>query len=131
MELTQYAPTVRGVNLWDMFFHFQAYADFRNNQWNHLKLVVCGKQMKVYVNDMTHPVIHIPRLEGNTSSGTLAFDGKVVISNLVVKHNVVEGLQPESGIDPTDNDTRYLRKWKISEPIIADEGIDFEMILSN
>ena len=81
--------------------------------------------MKVYVNNMTQPAIYIPMLEGNTSSGTLAFDGKVTISNLVVRPNQVEGLQPEPTIDPTANDTRYLRKWEVSEPIITDKGVDF------
>ena len=125
MEITQYAPTVRGVNMWDMLFHYQANADFKNNDWNHVKLVISGKQMRAYVNDMTYPVMCVPMLEGNTSSGTLAFDGKVVISNLLVKHNKVEELKPEPGIDPTSNDTRYLRMWKVSKPIITDEGIDF------
>jgi hypothetical protein len=56
-------------------------------------------------------------LEGNISSGTLAFDGQVIISNLQVKHNSVEGLAPEAGIDPVASDPRYLRKWQVCEPI--------------
>lgn len=125
LDATQYAPTVKGVNLWDMLFHYQANADYKNNELNHVKLVVSGKQMWVYVNDITYPVLKVPMLEGNTASGTLAFDGQVIISNLVVMHNEVEGLNSEAGIDPLENDPRYIRKWHVSEPVTTTSGIDF------
>jgi hypothetical protein len=125
MNAVQYAPTIKGVNLWDLMFHFQANATYKNNEWNHVKLVVSGKQMRAYVNDMSVPALEIPMLEGNTSSGTLAFDGQVAIANLIVKPGETEGLNPEPGIDPVANDTRYLRKWQVSEPIITEKGIDF------
>ena len=125
MNAIQYAPNVNGVNLWDLLFHYQANATYKNNEWNHVKLVVSGKQMRAYVNDMLVPALEIPMLEGNTSSGTLAFDGQVAIANLVVKPGETEGLSPEPGIDPLANDTRYLRKWQVSEPIITENGIDF------
>ena len=81
--------------------------------------------MRVYVNVMANVALDIPRLEGNTNSGTLAFDGQVVISNLIVKENVVERFMPEEGIDPVAHDSRYLRKWQVSEPITTSKGIDF------
>ena len=125
MNAVQYAPTIKGVNLWDLMFHFQANATYKNNEWNHVKLVVSGKQMRAYVNDMSIPVLEVPMLEGITSSGTLAFDGQVAIANLVVKPGETEGLSPEPGIDPVANDTRYLRKWQVSDPIITENDIDF------
>jgi hypothetical protein len=124
IDAIQYAPYIDGVNLWDLMFHFQTNADFKKNEWNHVKLVVSGKQMRVYVNDLNTPVLEVPMLEGNSSSGTLVFDGQVVISNLVVKADV-EGLNPEPGIDPTANDPRYIRKWKVSQPLTTEKGIDF------
>jgi hypothetical protein len=126
VDAVQYAPHLGGVNLWDMLPQYQTNADFKKDDWNHVKLVISGKQMRVYVNDMEHPVLQVPMLEGNTSSGTLAFDGKLIISNLVVKQNVVEGLLPEAGIDPTASDPRYIRKWQLSSPITAAKGIDFD-----
>jgi hypothetical protein len=124
IDAVQYAPYVKGVNLWDLMFHFQANADFKKNEWNHVKLVVSGKQMKVYVNNMNKPVLEVPMLESDCESGTLVFDGQVVISNLVVKADV-EGLNPEPGIDPMANDPRYVRKWKVSQPLTTTNGIDF------
>jgi len=125
MNATQYSPTVKGINLWDLLFHYQASADYKNNEWNHVKLVISGKQMRAYVNDMKNPVIEVPMLEGNTSSGTLAFDGEVVIANLVVTHNETEKLNSKAGIDPLANDTRYIRKWHVSEPVTTTKGVDY------
>jgi len=125
IDAVQYSPYIDGENLWDLMFHYQTNASFKKNEWNHVKLVVSGKQMRVYVNEMNAPVLEVPMLEGNPSSGTLVFDGQVVVSNLVVKEDV-EGLNPEPGIDPVANDPRYIRKWKVSQPLATEKGIDFK-----
>jgi hypothetical protein len=121
MDAAQYAPIIQGVNLWDMLDHYQGPATITKNQWNHVKLVVSGKQMIVYVND-NRPTLEIPQLEGNTMEGTIAFSGQCVISNLVVKHGQVEGLPATAGFDPTDRDPRYIRTWLLSQPTPLPEG---------
>jgi hypothetical protein len=115
MDAAQYAPIDKGVNMWDMLDHFQGPANIKKADWNHVKLVVSGKQLLVYVND-SKPTLEVPRMEGNTTEGTLGFAGPCVISNLVVRHNQVEGLLAAEGIDPTSHDTRYIRTWLVSEP---------------
>lgn len=125
VDAIQYAPYIDGINLWNMLPHFQTRADFGKEDWNHVKLVISGRQMKVFVNNMQQPSLEVPILEGNVSSGTLAFDGKVIISNLVVKSNQTEGLPSTAGVDPTSYDPRFLRKWQVSSPITTEKGIDF------
>jgi hypothetical protein len=125
IDAIQYAPTIDGVNLWDLLFHFQTNTNFIKKNWNHVKLVISGKQMRAYVNELARPTLEVPMLEGNVTSGTLAFDGQVIIANLQIKHNSVEGLAPEAGFDPFSNDPRYLRKWQVSEPITTAQNIDF------
>lgn len=121
----QYAPFISGVNLWDMFYHYQNIAWFERGTWNHVKLVISGKQLRVYVNDSLHPVLEVPQLEGNTWQGALSFDGQVIISNLVVKPDQTGGLSPQQGVDITNNDARYLRKWLISPAITMPAKIDY------
>jgi hypothetical protein len=125
IDAVQYAPQMSGVNLWDVLDHYQGNANFQRQTWNHVKLVVSGKQMRAYVNADTKPTLEIPRLEGNTTHGTVAFSGEAIISNLVIKPNQVEGLSPAAGIDPTDNDPRYIRNWQVSQPVAIPKGIDF------
>ena len=124
-DAVQYAPSVAGVNLWDLLGHFQGNAYFWKDGWNHVKLVVSGLQMRAYVNDMMRPVVEIPRLEGNTSKGAIAFEGECVVSNLVVKAGQTENLSPLAGVDLTDHDPRYIRSWYVSKPVETPKGIDF------
>ena len=125
IDAIQYAPLIKGINMWDALYHFQAKANFELGKWNHVKLVISGKQMLVFVNDMDKVALKVPYLEGDNTSGTLAFDGKVAIANLVVKANVTEGLSPQEGVDPTSRDSSYIRKWQISPPISTAKNIDF------
>lgn len=125
IDAIQYAPYLGSVNMWDMLPHYQANASFQREKWNHVKLVISGKQMWVYVNDMSRPALKVPRLEGNTTHGSIAFEGKgAIFSNLVIKPGQTEGLSPLEGPDPTENDPRYLREWKVSQPIDTKE-VDF------
>jgi hypothetical protein len=114
---------MKGAWLWDLYFEYQNRADFKVGQWNHIKLVVSGRQMQVYVNSDSTPTLQVPRLEADVTGGTLGFDGNVIISNLVIKPNQVEGLPPAPDI--TDNDPRYLRNWQVSAPVTIPQGVDY------
>lgn len=114
---TQYSAVVDGVTLWDVTDDYQAAANLKQEGWNHVKLVVSGRQMRVYVNNMDKPTMYVPILEGSTEKGTLSFVGKATFANLVVKPGATEGLDPAPGYDPTSNDSHYLRDWMVSEPV--------------
>jgi hypothetical protein len=116
-DALQYAPIIRGIILWDLFPYYQGGADIKLNEWNHVKLVVSGKQMVVFVNDQSRAALEVPRLEGETTIGKLALDGdSVCIANLVVKPKDVGGLSPKEGFDPEQADPRYLRTWEVNTP---------------
>ncbi len=121
-DAIQYTPQVKGVTLWDLHPHYQAPADLQPNAWNRVKLVVSGKRMRVYVNDMDTPALNVDRLEGDVNKGRLAFQGIAQFSNFVVHHNAVEGLPKTAGPDPSGYDPRYLRSWTMSEPISLPPG---------
>lgn len=116
-DAIQYASILGGVNMWDMYPEYQAPALFEADKTNHLKMVISGKQIRVYVNDMNKPALQIPELEGNTSEGSIALDGGVVISNMQIKPDVVENLPAFAAPDLTDHDAQYLRNWTVTKPI--------------
>jgi hypothetical protein len=122
MEALQYSPVIKKVLIWDLLPHFQAAASFRKNEWTHVKLVVSGSQMLVYVNDKTRPALQIPRLEGNTKQGSIGFSGHCFVSNMVIKPNDTEGLSATEGFDPTYHDNRYLKNWQVTQPIALPRG---------
>jgi hypothetical protein len=108
--------------MWDMLDEYQGPVVFKKDQWNHVKLVISGSQMLVYVNDTAHPALEIPQLEGNTTQGGLAFDGKAYIANLVIRPGDTEGLSPVPGFDPTYQDPRYIRSWTVTQPAALPTG---------
>lgn len=113
----QYTPYFDGINMWDMYPQYQGPAPIKKDEWNHFKLVISGKQMRVYMNHQPQPVLEIPKLEGNLSEGSIAFDGAAYLSNVHIKPNETEGLTPQEGVDLTHHDANYLRKWAVSSPV--------------
>ncbi|HXO74442.1 MAG TPA: hypothetical protein VN824_04410, partial [Puia sp.] len=55
MASVQYTPIVSGQNLWNLFPYCQGAASFTLGGWNHIRLVISGAQMLVYVNDLRSP----------------------------------------------------------------------------
>ncbi len=115
-DAIQYTPFIHGVNLWDIMTPYRGYARIDNQRWNHFKLVISGRQMLVYINSKDKPAMQVPRLEGNTVTGALSFDGEAMFANLIIKPGETEGLSPNAGMDLTDNDPKYIRHWEVSAP---------------
>lgn len=112
----QYSALIDGMSIWDLTDEYQAGAKLNIPAWNHVKLVLSGKQMKAYVNDMSRPALVVPKLEGGREKGGISFSGgEVAIANVVLKPDVVENLDPAPGYISTYNDTRYLRNWQVSK----------------
>ena len=124
MDAAQYCPVIKGVTIWDMLPYCQGPASIRKNDWIHIKLIVSGLQMLVYVNDMNRAALQIPRLEADTKSGGLAFNGKSIFANLVVTPGETNNLSASEGFDPTYHDSRYLREWLIYTPAMFLFGKD-------
>ena len=120
----QYAAVLDGVNLWDLTDDYQAAATIHEAKWNHVKLVVSGKQLRVYVNDMQRATLHVPTLEGNTKSGAISLSGNVIYANFKLRPNAMENVPSIAGYDPTYNDSRYIRNWSVIEPVDFPVGRD-------
>jgi hypothetical protein len=110
----QYAPHTHGVLLWDLFPQYQAAAAFKTGDWNHVKLVVSGQRMNVYINGAQTPAMKVGRLEGDALLGGIVLQGPGTFANLSVIEGAVEGLSPEPEPDATSSDPRYLRNWRLS-----------------
>src|SRR5882724_2451977 len=110
----QYAPQTHGVLLWDLFPQYQTRAPLRENGWNHIKMVISGRRMNVFVNDVPSPTLEVGRLEGDAMKGGLRLEGPGVFANMVITPDAVEGLSPEPAKDPLDGDGGLVRNWRLS-----------------
>jgi len=116
-DCLQYVPILQGRVLWDVYPQYEASAPFHENQWNHIRLVISGKRMNVYVNGRTKPSLRVVHLEGEASTGTIAFEGTAYYANLVLAPGVTDGLDPSAPADPAANNHRYLIDWQATDPV--------------
>jgi hypothetical protein len=114
VDCIQYAPQTHGVLLWDVFPEYQGPAHLEEGQWNHVKLVVSGQRMNIFVNDMKSPALKVGRLEADTQEGEMALAGPGFFANVSVTPDAVEGLSAKPDQDPTAGDGRYVRNWQVS-----------------
>jgi hypothetical protein len=110
----QYAPQTHNTLLWDLFPQYQAPASIRDGEWNHIKIVLSGKRMNVYVNHEASPSLKVGRLEGDAAEGGLALTGAGYFANFVVTPGATEGLLPDPEPDPTRPDAHFVRNWQLS-----------------
>src|ERR1051326_5661958 len=110
----QYTPGTRGVTLWDLFPQYQTRAPLRENGWNHIRMVVSGRRMNVFVNDGPSPTLEIGRLEGDALQGGIRLQGPATFANLVIAPDAVGGLSSEPAADPMEGDAGLVRKWRLS-----------------
>ncbi len=113
-DCVQYAPQTHGVLLWDLFPQYQGPASLREGQWNHIRVVVSGQRMNVFINGAKSPSLKIGRLEGDALEGGLLLQGPGVFANLTVTPDAVDGLPAEPEKDATAGDGRYVRNWQLS-----------------
>ena len=73
-DCVQYAPVTKNVLLWDIFPGSQAAARYVPDQWNHVKLVVSGRRLRVWVNGGA-PALDVTRLEGDAHDGAIVLPG--------------------------------------------------------
>lgn len=113
-DCIQYAPQSHGVLLWDLYPQYQSPAPLRQGEWNHVKLVISGRRMNIFINGVNKPTLKIGRLEGDTDEGGLMLQGPGIFANLIVDPDRVEGLPSKAEKDLTASDPRYVRNWQIS-----------------
>lgn len=81
---------------------------------NHIKMVVSGRRMNVFVNDAPSPTLEVGRLEGDALKGGLRLQGPGTFANMVITPGAVDGLSPEPVSDPLDGDRGVVRNWFLS-----------------
>ena len=122
-DCIQYAPVINGFMLWDSYPQYQTQA-FVLDGWNHVKLVVSGRRMNVYLNRVASPALVVGGLEGESSEGGIQFRGPAFFANLQVTPGAVEGLPAQPTADPTAGDGGIVRHWQLGPLKPAQFGQD-------
>ncbi len=84
-DCIQYAPITHGLMQWDIYSDKEGQAPIEPAGWNHVRLLVGGEKMLVYVNHEAEPSLVVPKLQGLTADGGIAFKGPAIYANLVIR----------------------------------------------
>jgi len=110
----QYAPQTHGVLLWDLFPQYETSAPLLETAWNHIRMVVSGKRMNIFVNRSSSPTLTVGRLEGDALEGGIRLQGPATFANVAITPGAVDGLSGEPARDPTADDNGVVRNWHLS-----------------
>jgi len=114
IECIQYAPVSHGNVQWDVYPEYQAAAPVHATGWNHVRLVVSGQRMNVFVNGEATPSLIVALLEGDARQGGVELWGDAAYANVKIAPGAVDGLDPHPLPDPAQNDPTYLRQWQLA-----------------
>ena len=112
-DCIQYAPVINGFMLWNAYPQYQTSADVLEG-WNHVKLVVSGRRMNVFLNHSPVPALRVGSLQSDAVAGGVRLRGPAFFANLTIQPNAVEGLAPTAVPDPAQADRTIVRQWALS-----------------
>jgi hypothetical protein len=126
-ECMQYMPTAHHVFEWDLYGQYQTRAPINPSNWNHIKLVVSGGRMNVFVNGASSPTFSVGALLGGFPDGSIRLHGPASYANLKIEPNKTEGLSAEALNDPAKTDRRYISHWLASTPFVMPSRMDAKL----
>ena len=112
-DCIQYSPVINGFMLWNVYPEYQRRAPVFPDGWNHVRLVVSGKRMNVFINDSVQPTLSVGELLGNTLEGGLEVYGPAAFANLVVTQGKTDGLSPVPLPDSMGNAAGIVHAWEL------------------
>jgi hypothetical protein len=115
-DCVQYMPRSHGIFEWDLYNEYQSPAPIKLGAWSHVKVVLAGKKMSVFVNGNSAPVMTVEQMVGEFSSGTIELHGPASYSNLTLTPDktLVAALPDAEAKNTIHND--FIRGWQASIP---------------
>jgi len=122
-ECIQYMRMDHGIFEWEMFGDNQTHAPFHPDSWNHVKMVVNGRQMSVWINGEHLSVPVDGALVGAYDEGGITLHGPATYAHFTIRPEggpmARHQVQPGSAIDP-----HFVRYWKISRALVMPSVFD-------
>lgn len=120
-DAMQYTPVINGNAGWQLYHgegHWSAFP-FKFEEWMHVKLVVLGNKMQVYIDNMEKPILNVADLKMGEVSGGLGFGtflGAAHYANLTYRNsNDVVFVKSESEEEKTTIPPGLITSYEVSE----------------
>jgi hypothetical protein len=134
-DAMQYAPVYQQQSAWQLYHGSSATkgtasVEIPDGKWNHLRIVVRGRQAAFFLNDTTKPALVVNRLGHSPSAGYLALRGflpaGVPGSGAIVRFSNVR-VRPDyfpypfaAATEPTVSGV--VRSWLVGNPVVANDS---------
>ncbi len=115
-DCVQYAPITHGRMQWNIYPQYQNSAPISEKGWNHMRIVVTGARLRLFINRENQPSIDVPRLQGLAGTGGIAVKGPAAFANLIIR----PGERGEPAAPPLQVDQHGLvRHWLLAPLTLA------------
>lgn len=133
-DAVQYAPVWQGRSAWQLYHGPGATAApaFRHNGWSKVRVVMRGRSAALFIDDMTRPVLLVPRLARDPKAGYIALGGflpadtpgngpiasfaNVTVTPGHVPFDFDAALAASDAAKPVAADPGIVRAWSVSQP---------------
>jgi hypothetical protein len=112
-DCIQYSPVIHGFMLWNVYPEYQSRAPVFPDGWNHVRLVISGKRMNVFINDATQPTLAVGELLADAPQGGFELHGPAAFSNLVITPGKTDGLSPVPMADSITEEPGIVHAWQL------------------
>jgi hypothetical protein len=121
-DANQYTPVFNGLSAWQLYHKgFAGKVNYNFDGWNHVKIIVAGKQGEVYINDMHKPAFAIAEFLRPIEGGSLSFSSAradAYIANVsIIKDDKPRSLMTFSQGTKSSNKHKlenYTSQWQVS-----------------
>lgn len=127
-DANQYTPVFNGLSGWQLYHgkgHGAPYA-YKFDEWMHVKLIVLEERMEVYIDDMTEPLIYVPKLKRATRTGEIGFTTNrsfVRLANLSVTPS--DAVQLKTSATPLpEPEAGTITSWQVSDLVSPAKILD-------
>jgi hypothetical protein len=117
-DCVQYMAWSHGIFEWDLYNQYQSPAPIKLGVWNHVKVILAGKKMSLFVNGSHAPIMSVEHMVGEFSSGTIELHGPAAYANLTLTPDKFPASTLPDAQAERDRNDHYVRHWQASIPSV-------------
>ena len=118
-DAVQYQPVYNGLGAWQLYHgeNHSTAISFKPNVWMHIRLIIFGDQMEIYVDDMEKPQLYVYDLKRDEKKGYLGLWGSTTcyFANFKVTPLKANSLKSAKKERPKMESGTFA-SWSVSEP---------------
>lgn len=121
-DAVQYAPNLQGVGCWQLYSGagYTAAVTLPADSWIPLRLEFRGERARLFVGDLTRPVLIVDHLQREPAAGAVVLDAQPPASGCFSNFRYTPGCEADFGpAAPQDELPGAVREWSLSEAVDA------------